>query len=82
MNQALQFPDHEYWDEDRQAVCFPALCYGMQLTCAIGGTELIRRYGVGEFLSLFRQNRWDLEDEAETVIAQQSDDITGWYWLS
>ncbi|WP_149806699.1 DUF1488 family protein, partial [Salmonella enterica] len=22
MNQAIQFPDREHWDEQRQAVCF------------------------------------------------------------
>ncbi|MBR7539158.1 DUF1488 family protein, partial [Mycobacterium tuberculosis] len=29
MNQAIQFPDREHWDEQRQAVCFPALVSGM-----------------------------------------------------
>ncbi len=82
MNQTVQFPDYEYWDEDKQAVCFPALCHGMQLTCAIAEEGLHHRYGQGEALSLFRQNRWDLEEEAERLIVQQSDDSTGWYWLS
>ncbi|MFP8166490.1 DUF1488 family protein [Escherichia coli] len=35
MNQAIQFPDREEWDENKKCVCFPALVNGMQLTCAI-----------------------------------------------
>ena len=37
MNQAIHFPDREIWDENKQAVCFPVLVHGMQLTCAIKG---------------------------------------------
>ncbi|AUV51842.1 hypothetical protein B1209_02275 [Raoultella planticola] len=37
MNQAIQFPDREEWDTDRQCVTFPVLVNGMQLTCAIRG---------------------------------------------
>ncbi|EFI9314594.1 TPA: DUF1488 family protein, partial [Escherichia coli O25b:H4-ST131] len=25
MNQAIQFPDREEWDENKKCVCFPAL---------------------------------------------------------
>ncbi|MGS5156272.1 DUF1488 domain-containing protein, partial [Escherichia coli] len=35
MNQAIQFPDREEWNESKKCVCFPALVNGMQLTCAI-----------------------------------------------
>ena len=37
MNQAIHFPDREQWDESKQAVCFPVLVHGMQLTCAVSG---------------------------------------------
>lgn len=35
MNQAIQFPDREEWRTDVNAVVFPAMVHGMQLTCAI-----------------------------------------------
>ncbi len=82
MNQALQFPDREEWNEDLQAVCFPALHHGMQLCCAIGATELHQRFGNGVPLDLFQQNRWDLEEEAESLIVSDQEDAQGWYWLS
>lgn len=82
MNQALQFPDREQWDDRRQAVCFPALNQGMQLNCAISGEELRLRYGAGDPLDLFRRHRWDLEEDAEQLIMKDQDDAEGWYWLS
>ncbi len=44
MNQAIQFPDRESWDAERQGVVFPALVNGMQLTCAISGQILQQRF--------------------------------------
>ncbi len=44
MNQAIQFPDRESWDAERQGVVFPALVNGMQLTCAISGQTLQQRF--------------------------------------
>ena len=83
MNQAIQFPDRERWDDNREAVCFPALVGGMQLTCAIHGETLASRFGAGEPpLTLFRRNRWDLEEEAEQRIHHQEEDESGWLWLS
>ncbi|MGV8429226.1 DUF1488 family protein, partial [Pseudomonas aeruginosa] len=29
MNQAIQFPDREEWDAERQCIVFPALVNGM-----------------------------------------------------
>ncbi|MBK4716961.1 MULTISPECIES: DUF1488 family protein [Tenebrionibacter/Tenebrionicola group] len=83
MNQSVHFPDRECWDERRQAVCFPALVGGMQLTCAIKSEALQIRYGVNAVapLALFRQHRWDLEEEAQQRIRNQEDDETGWLWL-
>lgn len=83
MNQGIQFPDREGWDEDREAICFPALVGGMQITCAISMSTLVARYGAGETpLSLFCRNRWDLEEEAEQRIRNQEEDESGWLWLS
>ncbi len=72
MNQAIQFPDRESWDAERQGVVFPALVNGMQLTCAISGQILQQRFGAegpAQWLAAFRrEHRWDLEEEAEALI--------------
>ena len=85
MNQAIQFPDREEWDSDRQCVTFPALVNGMQLTCAIRGVTLKQRFGgdtPGQWLAAFCGHRWDLEVEAEVLIRDQQEDNQGWVWLS
>lgn len=85
MNQAIQFPDREEWDAERQCIVFPALVNGMQLTCAIRGQTLQQRFGGDEpvrWLALFSEHRWDLEDEAEALIRDRQEDHQGWLWLS
>lgn len=85
MNQAIQFPDREEWNASMQAVCFPALVNGMQLICAIKGEVLAQRFAAQSpeaFLATFRENRWDLEEEAEQIIRQQGEDDQGIVWLS
>ena len=85
MNQAIQFPDREIWDEAHQCIAFPALVNGMQLTCALTLTVLKKRFGGEEpaqWLAAFREHRWDLEDEAEAAIRQDNIDTQGWIWLS
>ena len=91
MNQAIQFPDREEWDENKKCVCFPALVNGMQLTCAISGESLAYRFtgdtraqwlaSFEQWLEIFQQHRWDLEEEAENLIQEQSEDDQGWVWL-
>ncbi|MCZ8583185.1 DUF1488 family protein, partial [Escherichia albertii] len=34
-----------------------------------------------QWLANFRQHRWDLEEEAESLIQDQSEDDQGWVWL-
>ncbi|WP_313656340.1 DUF1488 domain-containing protein [Pantoea sp.] len=82
MNQAIQFPDEETYNAERDAVCFPVLVNGMRLNCAIGGASLVARFGEGEAMALFQHHRWDLEDEAEAAIRQDRIDDQGWIWLS
>lgn len=83
MNQAIQFPDREWWDEKIKAICFPALVNGFQVQCAISGEALMRRFGSDRaVLESFRQYRWDLEDEAEEAIKAQQENDQGWIWLS
>ena len=77
MNQAIQFPDREEWDAERQCIVFPALVNGMQLTCAIRGQTLQQRFGGDEparWLALF--------SEAEALIRDRQEDHQGWLWLS
>ena len=84
MNQAIQFPDREEWRTDISAVVFPALVHGMQLTCAISGEMLASRFGGDtpeQWLEIFQQHRWDLEEEAEGLIQDQQEDAQGWVWL-
>lgn len=82
MNQAIQFPDRETWDDEKRAVFFPALVNGMQMMCAIEGTTLVRRFGEGLPLNIFREHRWDLEEEASDAIREGDEDYQGWFWLS
>lgn len=52
----------------------------MQLTCAISGESLAYRFTGDtpeQWLASFRQHRWDLEEEAENLIQEQSEDDQG-----
>ena len=82
MNQAIHFPDREVWDDSKQAVCFPVLVNGMQMTCAITGELLLRRFGGTIPLEVFRGYRWDLEEEASDMIRNEQEDDHGWVWFS
>ncbi|MFP1455664.1 DUF1488 domain-containing protein [Escherichia coli] len=84
MNQAIQFPDREEWDENKKCVCFPALVNGMQLTCAISGESLAYRFTgdtpervVSEFVSI----AGGLGQRSRNLIQEQSEDDQGWVWL-
>lgn len=82
MNQAIHFPDREIWDSEKLAVCFPALVHGMQMMCAIKGGTLAARFGDELPLNVFREHRWDLEEEASDLIRKGQEDDQGWVWLS
>ncbi|MBZ7314355.1 DUF1488 domain-containing protein [Klebsiella oxytoca] len=85
MNQSIQFPDREVWDEAHQCIAFPVLVNGMQLTCALTSSVLKTRLGGEEptqWLAAFREHRWDLEDEAQVLILDQQEDAQGWIWFS
>ena len=60
------------------------MVHGMQLTCAISGEMLASRFGGDtpeQWLEIFQQHRWDLEEEAEGLIQAQQEDAQGWVWL-
>lgn len=83
MNQTIQFSEREWWEESLKAVCFSAMVNGFQITCAISGESLIRRFGNEQAaLDAFRYHRWDLEDEAEEAIKAEQENDQGWIWLS
>lgn len=85
MNQAIQFPDSEVWDESKQAICFTALVTGFQVNCAVSGVWIASQFGGNtpeQWLTQFRLHRWDLEDEFESLICNEEEDSQGWYWLS
>ena len=85
MNQAIQFPDREEWNEAECVLHFPAMVNGMLLTCIIPGYVLASRFGgetTAQWLAAFRQQRWDLEDEAEQLILQQQEDDQWRVWLA
>lgn len=81
MNQAIQFPDRRHWDEERQAVCFPALVNGFQVQCAVTLRQLTALKEAGDPLTIFDERRWDLEDLAEQRILAEDYDASGWVWL-
>ena len=83
MNQAIQFPDREEWDELACKVRFPVLISGMLSECIISESFLYSRYGKKETaLVLFQSHRWDLEEEFEALIAQGLNNENEAYMLS
>ncbi|MBI6550599.1 DUF1488 domain-containing protein [Xenorhabdus lircayensis] len=82
MNQSIQFPDREEWNELENKVIFPAMVDGLLVECIISADEIAVRYGKAHHpLDLFRQHRWDLEEVFETVILSGHDDQFGRYSL-
>ncbi|XBS69432.1 DUF1488 domain-containing protein [Acerihabitans sp. KWT182] len=76
MNQAIQFPELEYWDNDREAVCFPALADGFRVECVARKRWLLEQFGAGadaDCLTLFRTFRWEIEEAMERKIADRHD---------
>ena len=70
MNQSIQFPDREIWLTENRRVLFPIMINGMLFDCQITEQELIERFGVGEGILLFKQNRWDIEEEFEELVTE------------
>lgn len=81
MNQSIQFPDREEWDEVKKSVRFPVLVNGMLAECMISQSLLSYRYGDELPLILFQRYRWDIEEEFEALVEQGFDDDNGFYIL-
>ncbi|MFP1937014.1 DUF1488 domain-containing protein [Lonsdalea quercina] len=84
MNQSIQFPDREEWDENEQAIRFPVQVNGFQRECVLRAESIQQRFGGAnrkEWLSLFLSNRWDLEEEFESMIVNEVEDAHGRFVL-
>ncbi|WP_226068812.1 DUF1488 domain-containing protein [Dickeya zeae] len=84
MNQAIQFPDRERWSDLDEAIIFPVLVGGFQRECIIRQDILLAHYGDAppeQWLSLFREHRWDWEDEFERLIRNDEYDEKGAFCL-
>lgn len=81
MNQAIQFPDREEWDSTINKVRFPVLVNGLLAECVISQALLNQRYTKMKAFSTFQHNRWDIEEEFETLIEQGLDHENGFYEL-
>ncbi|WP_263063854.1 DUF1488 family protein [Dickeya dadantii] len=85
MNQAIQFPDREEWRDHDEAIIFPVLVGGFQRECVIKRHVLLERYGdvlPEQWLSLFREHRWDWEEEFERLIRDDEYDEQGRFLFS
>ena len=72
MNQSIQFPDREQWLEDQKYVLFPIMVNGMLFDCQITEQELKVRFGDNSnALCLFKQHRWEIEEEFEVEIPDE-----------
>lgn len=76
MNQSILFPDIQTWDEEKQAVSFPAQQSGVLIECFIRKTELEKISGIAieegqQALDTFSQYRFELEELAEELIEEE-----------
>lgn len=76
MNQSILFPDMQSWDEELQAIIFPAQQSGALIECLITQTELERLSEQSvtnsqQALEVFAQYRFDLEELAEALIEEE-----------
>lgn len=82
MNQAIQFPDREEWNVITRKVHFPVLINGMLAECTVSESLLHKRYSMNiGAISLFQDNRWDIEEEFEALIKQGPDQENSTYSL-
>lgn len=76
MNQSILFPDMQAWDDEQQAIVFPAQQSGALIECLISQVELERLSGQSiansqQALEVFAQYRFDLEELAEALIEEE-----------
>lgn len=76
MNQSILFPDMQTWNEELQAVVFPAQQAGALIECVVSLAELSRLAaqpidGEQQALTIFQTLRFDLEEIAEALIEEE-----------
>ncbi len=82
MNQNILFSDLQNWDDDKQAVNFPAQQGGALITCWVS-LKWLQQHTLqplvteSEILAAFSANRFDLEELAEEQIEDEEFDSEG-----
>ncbi|MGD8112601.1 DUF1488 domain-containing protein [Vibrio sp. TRT 21S02] len=76
MNQSILFPDIQSWDAELRTIRFPAQYSGALIECILTSAELEKIAGTkieGEqqALEIFNQNRFEIEELAETLIEEE-----------
>lgn len=82
MNQDIIFADIQSWDNDKQAVNFPAQQAGALISCWVSLQWLQQQTAQeltteSDILAVFSANRFDLEELAEELIEDEAFDSEG-----
>ncbi|WOT05279.1 DUF1488 family protein [Shewanella youngdeokensis] len=87
MNQSILFPDLQDWESQSQSVIFPAQVQGRTIECSVGVAKLAQisqavinheqQNTASWALAVFDEYRFDIEDEVERLIEQESFDESG-----
>lgn len=82
MNQSILFPDLQEWDQRLQEIRFPVQVQGANIECRVSLTRLAQLEGrvindEQDALKVFDVYRFDIEDEIEVLIKQESFDEQG-----
>ena len=87
MNQSVLFPDLQEWNADAECVEFSAQVQGANIHCSIARESLQALSGEvlapqdpelsAKATALFEEYRFDIEEEVETLIAQEVFDEHG-----
>lgn len=76
MNQSIQFPDLQHWDQAAQMVRFVALSMGQRIDCQVSLSwleqqESLRDKSDDAILALFQRLRFDIEETVEAMIEDE-----------
>ncbi|RJX66689.1 DUF1488 domain-containing protein [Vibrio sinensis] len=82
MNQSILFPDIQSWDEELEAVVFPAQQSGALIECLVGQSVLEHLSGRSimtpqQAVEVFEQYRFDIEELAEEQIEDEQFNASG-----
>ncbi|WP_394252476.1 DUF1488 domain-containing protein [Vibrio profundi] len=82
MNQSILFPDIQSWDEDKQAIVFPAQQFGALIECLISIEQLQQMSGQTidndrRAIEVFNELRFEIEELAEELIEEEEFDSSG-----